>query len=224
MERITAALKATKGAAQAPFDLLLRVLSWCLNRRRRRKRPTVLNPALRNTLADPVAALEAEALFDSLQKSSAPGTSPLEALRDLDALEGEIGTRARALHDLYLEELEGGVEHSAQNGFPMWFMALVMSHATPPPQYMWQEHQEQVASMAPPPPALDDWRDLAGGISDVTFDVTDLNVAERNALAFETASVINTTLARLFLQLGPPPPGLGHEAAPASSGGGGTHR
>ncbi|MFD5570457.1 hypothetical protein [Streptomyces cadmiisoli] len=58
----------------------------------------------------------------------------------------------------------------------------------------------------------------------VTFDadLTDgLPVEERQQLAAEAASTINHTLARLLVQLGPPPEGAGGGLSPVTSGGGG---
>ncbi|MFJ4469567.1 hypothetical protein ACIP2X_19030 [Streptomyces sp. NPDC089424] len=51
-----------------------------------------------------------------------------------------------------------------------------------------------------------------------------LPVEQRQQLAAEAASTINHTLARLLVQLGPPPEGAGGGLNPVSSGGGGAQQ
>jgi hypothetical protein len=51
-----------------------------------------------------------------------------------------------------------------------------------------------------------------------------LSPEEKRAVAQETASVINDTLARLFLRLGPPPESLRRSHSPTPSSGGGAQQ
>ncbi|MCX5269965.1 hypothetical protein [Streptomyces sp. NBC_00199] len=51
-----------------------------------------------------------------------------------------------------------------------------------------------------------------------------MSPGELRFLAWESASTINHTLARLFVQLGPPPAGVGGDLEPLTSDGGGAQQ